>query len=471
MAKQQFGIVGLGVMGQNLALNLASRAVSVAGFDLEQKQTDAFAAKAAGKDIVTCRSQAEFLERLAQPRRMLIMVPAGPAVDAVIASLRPRLDRGDLLIDGGNTWFRDTERRIGELRGSGILYLGVGISGGEEGALHGPSIMPGGDPEAWPLAQPVLQAMAARAADGVPCCDWVGPGGAGHFVKMVHNGIEYADMQMIGDAYWLMRQLLGLPAEAMSRIFADWNAGELRSYLVEITASILARRDAETGRPLVDLILDTAEQKGTGKWTAQVSFDLGAAVPTLADAVYARTLSALKRDRVAAAAVLAGPTPVVRADRDDFVEAIRKALYCSKICAYAQGFALLRAADHEHHWGLRLGSIASLWRAGCIIRAQFLDTIKAAYDRAPDLANLLVDGEFASIAAACQPAWRKVVAVAAENGVPVPAFMSALAYYDGYRSAILPANLLQAQRDFFGAHTYRRTDRDGVFHTEWKAEA
>jgi len=471
MAKQQFGIVGLGVMGQNLALNLASRGVSVAGFDLEQQRTDAFAAKSAGKDIVACRSQAELLERLAQPRRMLIMVPAGPAVDAVIASLRPRLDRGDLLIDGGNTWFRDTDRRIGELRGSGILYLGVGISGGEEGALHGPSIMPGGDPEAWPLARPVLQAMAARATDGVPCCDWVGPGGAGHFVKMVHNGIEYADMQMIGDAYWLMRQLLGLPAEAMSRIFAAWNDGELRSYLVEITASILARRDAETGRPLVDLILDTAEQKGTGKWTAQVSFDLGAAVPTLADAVYARTLSALKRDRVTASAVLAGPTAVVRDDRDDFVEAIRKALYCSKICAYAQGFALLRAADREHHWGLRLGSIASLWRAGCIIRAQFLDTIKAAYDRTPDLANLLVDGDFASITAACQSAWRRVVAVAAENGVPVPAFMSALAYYDGYRSAVLPANLLQAQRDFFGAHTYRRTDRDGVFHTEWKDEA
>jgi 6-phosphogluconate dehydrogenase len=468
MAKQQFGFVGLGLMGQNLALNLAHRGFSVAGFDLEQKQADRFAAKTAGQNIVTCRTQVEFLGSLEAPRRMLIMVPAGPPVDAVIATLRPRLVRGDLLIDGGNTWYRDTVRRIGELEGSGILYLGVGISGGEEGALLGPSIMPGGNPEGWPLVKPILQARAAKAEDGQPCCDWIGPGGAGHFLKMVHNGIEYADMQMISEAYWLLTKLLGLPTDEVSRIFAGWNDGELSSYLVGITALILAKADPATGQPLVDLILDTAEQTGTGKWTAQVSFDVAAAVPTLADAVYARTLSALKRERVAAAAVLAGPAPAFAGNSAAFVESIRRALYCAKICAYAQGFQLLRAADRDHGWGLRLGAIASLWRAGCIIRAQFLSKITEAYHRAPALANLLLDDYFATVTASYQQAWRHVVAVAAENGVPVPACMSALAYYDGYRSASLPANLLQAQRDFFGAHTYRRTDQEGTFHTEWK---
>jgi 6-phosphogluconate dehydrogenase len=328
--------------------------------------------------------------------------------------------------------------------------------------------MPGGNPDAWPLARPILQAMAAKAEDGQPCCDWVGPGGAGHFVKMIHNGIQYADMQMISDAYWLMHRLLGLSAEEASRIFATWNEGELSSYLVGITAIILAKHDPETGRPLVDLVLDVAEQRGMGKWTAQVSFDLEAAVPTLADAIYARTLSALKRERISAAAVLAGPAPTFRGERTTFVEAIRQALCCSKICAYAQGFQLLAAADRAFHWGLRPGSISSLWRAGCIIRAQLLGKVKAAYEQAPSLANLLLDGYFASVTAAYQQAWRQVVAVAAENGVPVPAFMSALAYYDGYRSALLPANLLQAQRDFFAAHTYQRTDRAGTFHTEWK---
>jgi 6-phosphogluconate dehydrogenase len=469
MAKQTFGIVGLGVMGHNLALNLANRGFSVAGFDLEQKQAEVFAAKVAGQAIVTCRTQTEFLGQLERPRRILIMVPAGPDVDAVISTLRPRLERGDLLIDGGNTWFRDTVRRISELEGSGILYLGVGIGGGEEGALYGPSIMPGGNPEAWPLARPMLQAMAAKAEDGQPCCDWVGPGGAGHFVKMVHNGIQYADMQMLSDAYWLMHRLLGVSAEEASQIFATWNEGELSSYLVGITASILAKRDPETGRPLVDVILDVAEQKGMGKWTPQVSFDLGAAVPTLADAVYARTLSARKPQRIAAAALLAGPTPAFHGERTAFVEQIRRALYCSKICAYAQGFDLLAAADRDYHWGLRPGSISSLWRAGCIIRAQLLGKIRAAYEQTPSLGNLLLDGYFASATSAYQQAWRQVVAVAADNGVPVPAFMSALTYYDSYRSALLPANLLQAQRDFFAAHTYQRTDRIGTFHTEWKA--
>ena len=467
MKRQQFGMVGLGVMGHNLALNLERRGISVAGFDLEARQADVFAGKTAGKDIITAQTQMEFLDTLEQPRRMLIMVPAGPPVDAVIATLRPRLCRGDLIIEGGNTWFLDTVRRIRELEGTGILYVGAGISGGEEGALLGPSIMPGGNPEAWPLVRPILQAIAARAEDGEPCCDWIGPGGAGHFVKMVHNGIEYADMQMICEAYWLMDKLLGLSPDEMSRLLATWNEGELGSYLVGITATILAKKDPETGRPLVHLIHDSAEQKGTGKWTAQVSFDLGAAVSTLADAVFARTLSSLKQERVAAASILPGPTPAFSGDKATFIEMIRKALYCSKICAYAQGFQLLRAADQNYGWCLRLGSISSIWRAGCIIRARFLDKIKDAFDREPGLANLLLDGYFASVMASYQEAWRQVVAVAASSGVPVPAFMSALAYYDGYRSASLPASLLQAQRDYFGAHTYRRIDKEGSFHTEW----
>jgi len=469
MAKQQFGMVGLGTMGHNLALNLERRGISVIGFDLEAKQADVFAARTSGKNIVTARTQMEFLSQLEQPRRMLIMVPAGPPVDAVIATLRPRLSRGDLLIEGGNTWFRDTVRRISELEGTGILYLGAGISGGEEGALLGPSIMPGGNPEAWPLVRPILQAIASRGKDGEPCCDWIGPGGSGHFVKMVHNGIEYADMQMICDAYWLMDRLLGLPPDETSSLFATWNEGELDSYLVGITATILAKKDPETGEPLVPLILDTAEQKGTGKWTAQVSFDLEAAVPTVADAVFVRTLSALKRERAAAAVVLRGPTPAFSGDKSAFIEMIRKALYCSKICAYAQGFQLLRAADRDYGWALRLGSIASLWRAGCNVRARFLDKIKEAYRRDTGLANLLLDDYFANVMALYQDAWRQVVAVAVSNGVPVPAFMSALAYYDCYRSGSLPANLLQAQRDYFGAHGYRRIDKEGTFHTEWNA--
>ena len=469
MAKQQIGIVGLGVMGQNLALNLTSRGYSVAGFDLEAGQADVFAVKTAGQNILTCRTQVEFLDSLERPRRMLVMVPAGPPVDAVIATLRPRLVRGDLLIDGGNSWFGDTVRRIRELEGTGILYVGAGFSGGKEGALRGPSIMPGGNPEAWPLIRPILQAMAGKAEDGAPCCEWIGPGGAGHFVKMVHTAIEYADMQMICDAYWLMAELLALPAEEMGRIFAAWNDGELASYLVDITATILARKDPETGKPLVDVILDTTEQTGTGKLAGEVSLDLRVPAPTIADAVFVRTLSSLKSERVAASSVLPGPAPVAPSDRSAFVEMIRKALYCSKICAYAQGFQLLRAADQEHGWGLRFGTIASVWRAGCIIRARFLDRMLRAYQKQPALANLLLDDYFASSLTSYQNDWRQVVAVATANGVPVPAFSSALSYYDVYRSARLPANLLQLQRDYFGALTYRRIDRDGVFHTEWFA--
>jgi 6-phosphogluconate dehydrogenase len=454
-------------MGENLALNMESKGFGVAGFDLDAKKVDHFAERARGKNAVAARTQAEFVATLESPKRILIMVPAGKAVDAVIASLRPQLVAGDLLIDGGNTYFPDTVRRIAELAGTGILYIGAGVSGGEEGALHGPSIMPGGSPEAWPVAKSVLQAIAAKAEDGTPCCDWIGSGGAGHFVKMVHNGIEYGDMQMICEAYWLMEKALGMTPDECSKVFAEWNQGELSSYLVGITAEILARKDPDTGKPIVDVILDTAEQKGTGKWTGQVSLDLGVPVPTITDAVYARTLSALKQERVAASSVLPGPVPAFSGERAAYLELIRKALFCSKICSYAQGFQLLRAADHEYQWSLRYGTIASLWREGCIIRAQFLGKIKEAYDRKPDLANLLLDQHFAGVLASHQASWRKAVAFAVENGIPVPAFASALAYYDGYRSATLPANLLQAQRDFFGAHTYHRVDKPGTFHTQW----
>ena len=467
MAKQSFGMVGLGVMGENLALNIESHGFSVVGFDLDGKKVDNFAARTKGKQVVAARTVAEFVANLDTPRRVLMMVPAGKAVDAVIADLRPHLKSGDLLIDGGNTLFVDTDRRIKELQGTGIYYIGTGVSGGEEGALHGPAIMPGGNPEAWPLVKPILQAIAAKAEDGAPCCEWIGSGGAGHFVKMVHNGIEYGDMQMICEAYFIMERLLGMSADEMSRVFAEWNKGELSSYLVGITAEILAKKDPETGKPMVQIILDTAEQKGTGKWTSQVSLDLGVPAPTIADAVFARTLSALKKERVAASGVLAGPTAKFSGDKAAFIEMIRKALFSSKICSYAQGFQLLRAADHEYHWDLQFGVISSLWRAGCIIRAQFLGRIKDAYAKNPALANLLLDPYFAGVLASYQQDWRKVVSLAAENGIAIPAFMSALAYYDGYRSAVLPANLLQAQRDYFGAHTYQRVDKEGKFHTHW----
>ncbi len=470
MSKQNFGIIGLGVMGENLALNIESHGFSVVGFDLDAKKVESFARRTQGKKALAVKTVSEFVASLETPRRILMMVPAGKPVDAVIRDLRPHLAPGDLMIDGGNTLFTDTGRRIKELEGTGILFIGTGVSGGEEGALRGPAIMPGGNPEAWPLVKPVLQAIAAKAEDGVPCCDWVGPGGAGHFVKMVHNGIEYGDMQLICEAFFVMERLLGLSPDEMSKVFAEWNKGELSSYLVDITADILAKKDPETGKPMVYVILDTAEQKGTGKWTSQVSLDMGVPAPTIADAVFARTLSAIKKERVAASRVLVGPTPAFSGDKAAFIEMIRKALFASKICSYAQGFQLMRTADQEHHWNLNFGTISSLWRAGCIIRAQFLGNIKQAYDRDPALANLLLDPHFAKVMANYHQAWRKVVAVAAENGIAVPAFMSALAYYDGYRTAVLPANLLQAQRDYFGAHTYQRVDKEGKFHTQWSGE-
>ena len=492
------GVVGLAVMGENLVLNMASRGYTVAVYNRTTSKVDAFlAARAAGKAIVGAWSPEELVAKLAKPRRVMLMVQAGRAVDRVIEAVAPLLDPGDVLIDGGNSNYRDTARRTRALAGQGILYVGTGVSGGEEGALFGPSIMPGGNADAWPGLEPIFKAIAAKVDDGAPCCEWIGPDGAGHYVKMVHNGIEYGDMQMIAEAYALLGDVGGIEPGAMSGIFARWNEGELSSYLIEITARILARVDDETGRPLVDLILDAAGQKGTGKWTGIDSLMLGAPVTSITEAVFARALSALKDERVAASRVLPGPgseavlrgrgsrearsaethvqpgDPVAGSgfdgDAASFAEDVRQALYASKICSYAQGFQLLSMASAEYGWRLDLGAIALMWRGGCIIRAAFLDRIKAAYDEAPDLANLLLAPYFRDAIAGAQAAWRRVVATAVTRGVPVPAFSSALAWYDGYRSERLPANLLQAQRDYFGAHTYERIDRPRgeLFHTDW----
>ncbi len=466
--KYSLGIVGLGVMGENLALNFESKGFSVAGFDLDEKKQKNFTTRVAGKKAKAAGSITEFLSLLEVPRRILMMVPAGKAVDAVINDLKPHLSAGDVLIDGGNTYFADTDRRMKEVEQTGILYIGTGVSGGEEGALKGPSIMPGGNPKAWELIKPAFQAIAAKTDDGAPCCEWVGNGGAGHFVKMVHNGIEYGDMQLICEAYLLMEHLLGMTTDEMKDVFNEWNKTELNSYLIEITRDILEKKDPETGKPMVDVILDKAEQKGTGKWASQVAFDLGIPAQTIADAVFARMLSALKKERVAASKILSGPKPAFKGDKKAFVEMIRHALFCSKICSYAQGFQLMRAADEEYKWNINFGTIALLWRAGCIIRAQFLGKIKEAFDKQPKLPNLLIDSYFINAISSGQKAWRTVIAAAAENGIPISAMMSALSYYDSYRCERLPANLLQAQRDYFGAHTYERVDKEGKFHTKWK---
>ena len=464
---RSLGLIGLGVMGENLALNFERNGFSVCGFDLDAAKRAQFAQRTQGLQAHPAASLTELVASLTSPRRILLMVPAGQAVDAVLADLRPLLAAGDVVIDGGNTLYSDTARRIQALEGSGILYVGSGVSGGEEGALRGPALMPGGSPEAWPLVAPMLQAIAAKADDGEPCCDWMGPGGAGHFVKMVHNGIEYADMQMICEAWWLMKHLLGMAPAQCSAVFREWNEGELGSYLIGITADILAVQDPDTGDALVNLILDTAEQKGTGKWTSQVALDLGVTAPTIADAVFARTVSALKTERVAASALLQGPAPQASQDAAALLPQIRQALLAAKVCAYAQGFALMRAADREYGWGLSFARIAKVWRAGCIIRARLLTDMHRAFDANAELPNLLVDPQFAGLMASAQQDLRQVVARAALQGVAVPAFMSALSYYDAYRSATLPANLLQAQRDYFGAHTYQRIDRPGKFHTRW----
>jgi 6-phosphogluconate dehydrogenase len=470
MRKADIGIVGLAVMGENLILNMESKGFTVACYNRTVSKVDDFlGGRAREKKIIGAHSVEELVEVLAKPRKVMLMIKAGRPVDDFIEQLLPHLEQGDIIIDGGNSFFGDTIRRTRYVEDKGLLYIGTGVSGGEEGALRGPSIMPGGSPEAWSHVKPIFQAIAAKVADGTPCCDWVGRDGAGHYVKMVHNGIEYGDMQMIAESYFLMKHLLGMKPVEMHEVFDEWNEGELNSYLIEITAEILAQVDDETGKPMVDVILDTAGQKGTGKWTSQSALDMGTPAPTVAEAVFARFMSAIKEERVAASKELEGPVPAYEGERAAMIEEIRQALYASKICSYAQGFQLMRAAAGEYGWNLDFGGIALLWREGCIIRAQFLERIKEAYDQDPDLANLLLAPYFRQAIDRSQKAWRRVVAVAVENGIPVPAFSSALAYYDGYRNARLPANILQAQRDYFGAHTYERVDkpRGEFFHTDW----
>jgi 6-phosphogluconate dehydrogenase len=468
--KYKMGVVGLGVMGASLARNIESRGFPVVGYDLDKKKMQGFLdGPAKGKAIAGADKPEQLMEMLEQPRRVLMMVPAGPPVDSVIAHLRPHLDEGDILIDGGNSLFTDTDRRSDDLAATGFRFVGTGVSGGEEGALLGPAIMPGGPKEAWEALAPIFRAIAAKAEDGEPCVEHMGPRGAGHYVKMVHNGIEYGDMQLIAEVYDILHRAAALPARELADIFAEWNEGELRSYLIEITARILERVD-EDGKPLVDTILDEAQQKGTGKWTSQNGFDIGAPIPTINAAVEARILSSLKIERVAASKALRGPSPEGRGDRARLVEAARQALYASKITSYAQGMAMLRIASKEYGYDINPGTVAKIWRAGCIIRASLLGDIRRAFDRDPSLVNLLLDDAFRDAIAGCQDGWRQAVQAAIGLGIPVPAMGSSLAYYDSYRSARLPANLTQGQRDFFGAHTYRRVDREGVFHTDWTGD-
>ncbi|MDH7489786.1 MAG: NADP-dependent phosphogluconate dehydrogenase [Anaerolineae bacterium] len=466
-SKCQFGLIGLAVMGQNLALNIESRGYSVAVYNRTAERTREFAeTRTAGKRIVPTYTLEELVQALERPRRILLMVKAGKPVDEIIQQIAPLLDKGDLLIDGGNSFFMDTERRSAQLAEAGLLYIGTGISGGEEGALKGPSIMPGGQPEAYALVEDMFKAIAAKV-DGDPCVSYIGPRGAGHYVKMVHNGIEYGDMQLISEAYDILHRGLGLSASELHDIFAEWNKGELSSYLIEITANIFAKVDPDTGKPLVDVILDEAEQKGTGKWTSQNALDLGVPTPTINSAVEGRLLSAYKHERVHAAKVLSGPQPVFHGDRAAFIQDVRGALYASKICSYAQGMALLRAASREYGYNLRLDELARIWRGGCIIRAKLLGRIREAFLRDPDLPNLLLDAEFKDAVESRQDSWRRVVQAAVGMGIPCAAMSVSLAYFDAYRSDRLPANLLQAQRDYFGAHTYKRIDKPGTFHTEW----
>jgi 6-phosphogluconate dehydrogenase len=466
--KQDIGVVGLGVMGASLARNFAGKGISVAGYDLDAAKMEAFLdGPAKGLPIAGASSPEQLMEMLERPRRILMMVPAGAAVDSVIAHLQPHLEPGDILIDGGNSLFKHTDRRADALAAAGFHFVGAGVSGGEQGALHGPSIMPGGPREAWDALKDIFRAIAARAEDGDPCVDYMGPRGAGHYVKMVHNGIEYGDMQLIAETYDLLHRGAGIAAAELASIFAEWNAGELHSYLIEITAEILARTDAETGKPIVDVILDEAQQKGTGKWMSKASFDIGAPIPTVNAAVEARILSSIKKERVIASRTLAGPTPTGTWDRDALIDAAREALYASKITSYAQGMTMLRIASVECGYGIDPGTVAKIWRAGCIIRADLLEDIRQAFGRNPALGNLMLDDSFRSALAVRQDGWRRFVQAAIDIGIPVPATSGSLAYYDSYRTAKLPANLTQAQRDYFGAHTYHRVDRAGTFHTDW----
>jgi len=490
MAKplSDIGLIGLAVMGQNLALNIADHGFQISVFNRTTEKTDKFVADNPGTPggVIGTKTLEEFVKSLAKPRKMVILVQAGKATDAVIDGLVPLLEKGDIVVDGGNALWTDTIRREKALGEKGLRFIGSGVSGGEEGARFGPSLMPGGDFAAWLELKPIWEAVAAKVdvktgkpltgaapgkpiTGGVPCTAYIGENGAGHYVKMVHNGIEYGDMQMICEAYALMRGLLGLKPAEMATVFTEWNTGILDSFLIEITADILRQKDPVTKKPFVDVVLDTAGQKGTGKWTSANALDMGVAAPTIAEAVFARCISAIKEERVAAAKILKGPGKKYRGSRKALLAAIRDALYCSKICSYAQGFQLMRTAQKEFGWKLKFGEIASIWRGGCIIRAAFLQKITQAYARNPDLANLLLDPYFNSTVKQAQANWRKAVALAAEYGVPVPTFSSALAYYDGYRAVRLPANLLQAQRDFFGAHTYERVDqpRGKFFHLDW----
>lgn len=472
MTKADIGLIGLAVMGENLVMNMESKGFTVTVFNRSTEKVTRFVeGRAKGKNIIGTYSIQELVDSLKTPRKIMIMVKAGKPVDDFIDMLIPYLDRGDIIIDGGNSHFPDTIRRTQYVESKGLLYIGTGVSGGEEGALKGPSIMPGGSYAAWEHVKPIFQAIAAKVEDGSPCCDWVGDNGAGHFVKMVHNGIEYGDMQLICEAYQLMKDYLGMSADEMHEVFREWNEGELNSYLIEITRDILGYKD-DDGQPIVDKILDTAGQKGTGKWTAIASLDEGIPLTLIGEAVFARCLSAMKDERVAASRILTGPKPAFSGDRKEFIEAIKNALYASKIVSYAQGYTLMRAAAKTYGWNLKYGEIALMWRGGCIIRSVFLDKIKEAFDKNPDLTNLLLDPFFKDKIEKAQAGWRMVVAQAALNGIPVPALSSALCYYDGYRSERLPANLLQAQRDYFGAHTYERTDkpRGEFFHTNWTGE-
>jgi 6-phosphogluconate dehydrogenase len=468
MEKASIGIIGLGVMGHNLALNMERNGFAVAGYDLDAAKTRAFLeGKGSGKRIVGVDSPPALMAVLEKPRRILMMVPAGAPVDSAIAHLKPHLEAGDILIDGGNSFFLDTERRNKELAAEGFNFVGMGVSGGEEGALWGPSMMPGGQIEAWNALAPILQAIAAKAEDGQPCVEYMGPRGAGHFVKMVHNGIEYGDMQLIAEVYDVLTRGLGLSASELSQIFADWNQGELKSYLIQITSEILAKVDPETGKPLVELILDEAQQKGTGKWTSQNALDIGAPTPTINAAVESRIISALKPQRVVASQVIHGPQPVYHGERQQLIDAARKALYASKITSYAQGLGMMKIASDEYKYDLQMGEIAKVWREGCIIRASLLSDITQAYRRNPGLVNLLLDDAFRVAVESRQEAWRFFVQTAVGMGIPVLASSASLSYFDAYRSERLPANLTQGQRDYFGAHTYRRIDKEGVFHTEW----
>jgi 6-phosphogluconate dehydrogenase len=466
-----FGMIGLAVMGENLALNIVDHGFSIAVWNREADRVDKFVAANQGKPIIGTKTLEDFVAALSKPRRIMMMIKAGAPVDMTIDKLEPLLDAGDIVIDGGNSWFKDTQARAQRLEARGIHFVGSGVSGGEEGARHGPSLMPGGNREAWKSVQPVFEAIAATSDSG-PCVTWCGTDGAGHFVKMVHNGIEYGDMQLIAEAYDILRRGLSFSADQMAAVFSEWNRGPLESFLIEITAKILQKRDDESGQPLVDKVLDKAGQKGTGKWTAQVALDLAVPVPTIAAAIDARTLSSMKDERVAASALLDGPIGVpTKTDLAGFVHDVHDALYAAKICSYAQGMALIQAGSREWKWDIDMREIARIWKAGCIIRARFLDSIMRAYERRADLPNLLLDDAFRDDLAKAQPSWRRAVAFAQSNGIPTPAFSASLAYFDSYRTANLPQNLTQAQRDYFGAHTYQRNDKgaDAPFvHTEWE---